>query len=158
METRLLYRGEIMTKIDNQQNTPGVGRSQSGGPSGDGKEGGNFGSFMDKVADGALNTVSTVAPAIPGGKLVKMAADGLKALKDQTPGALAGGGGPGGMGGESQNLEEMWEMQRQNQVYNMQYFKLQQAAQQQNRRFKALSNLMKVRHDTAKSAINNMRA
>ncbi len=148
-----------MTKIDNQQGTPGVGRSQSGGASSKGEEGGNFGSFMDKVADGALNTVSTVAPALPGGKLVKMAADGLKALKDQTPGGLAENAGPGGMsGGESQQLEDMWEMQRQNQVYNMQYFKLQQAAQQQNRRFKALSNLMKVRHDTAKSAINNMRA
>jgi hypothetical protein len=147
-----------MTKIDNQNGTSGVGRSQSGGSSGERQDGGGFGNFMDKVADGALNTVSTVAPAIPGGKLVKMAADGLKALKDQTPGALAGNSGPGGMSGESQNLEDMWEMQRQNQVYNMQYFKLQQAAQQQNRRFKALSNLMKVRHDTAKSAINNMRA
>lgn len=148
-----------MTKIDNQKSTPGVGRSQSGASSDEGQKSGSFGTFMDQVADGALNTVSTVAPAIPGGKLVKMAADGLKALKDQTPGGLAGNSGPGGIsGGESQQLDDMWEMQRQNQVYNMQYFKLQQAAQQQNRRFKALSNLMKVRHDTAKSAINNMRA
>jgi hypothetical protein len=148
-----------MTKIDNQQSTPGVGRSQSATSSDDGQQSGSFGTFMDRVADGALNTVSTVAPAIPGGKLVKMAADGLKALKDRTPAGLAGNSGPGGMSrGESQQLDDMWEMQRQNQVYNMQYFKLQQAAQQQNRRFKALSNLMKVRHDTAKSAINNMRA
>lgn len=138
-----------MTKINKSQNNPNVNRTGNDPQSG-GKEKKKFGKFMDKVANGALETVSTVAPAIPGGELVKMAADGLQNLKGETPNGLATGQG--------ENFDEMWEMQRQNQVYNMQYMKLQQSAQAQNRRFKALSNLMKVRHDTAKSAINNMRA
>jgi hypothetical protein len=144
-----------MTKIDETQSnrvgpTENRGdRQQKRGP-GEGKT--KFGKFMGKVADGALEAVSTVAPAIPGGQLVKMAADGLQKLRGKTPDGLMG------PGGESEKLQQMMEMQEQNQVYNMQYLKLQEQAQADNRRFKTISNLMKVRHDTAKSAINNMRA
>ena len=52
----------------------------------------------------------------------------------------------------------MWAMQEQNQMFNMQYFELQQQMQSDNRNFSTMSNLMKVRHDTAKAAINNMHA
>ena len=143
-----------MTKIDGTQTGrigPGPDKSKGNEASKEGK--GKFGQFMGKVADGALDAVSTVAPALPGGKLVKMAADGLQKLRDKTPSGLQSGAG-----GESEKLDEMMEMQEQNQVYNMQYLQLQQKAQADNRRFKTISNLMKVRHDTAKSAINNMRA
>lgn len=142
-----------MTKIDDFSGPSGVGsvNQQPGGGSNSGDGGGKFGNFMDDVADATLKTASTVAPALPGGELVKMAADGLQRLRGETPGALAGPGG-------SDRFDKMWEMQRQNQVYNMQYMQLQQAAQAKNRQYKTLSNLMKVRHDTAKSAINNMRA
>jgi hypothetical protein len=52
----------------------------------------------------------------------------------------------------------MWAMQQENQVFNMQYMQLQQSIQADNRNFSTMSNLLKVRHDTAKSAINNMHA
>ena len=139
-----------MTKIDKHDGSNNIGNRQHDSSSSTRREKTKFGKFMSDVADGALDTVSAVAPAIPGGRLVKMAADGLQGLREQTPGAL----GPGG----EDEMSEMWEMQRRNQAYNMQYLQLQQEAQEQNRRFKTLSNLMKVRHDTAKSAINNMRA
>lgn len=140
-----------MTKIDNDPSSPNVDASRPGtSQSTESSNNGTFGQFMEDVADGALEAVSTVAPALPGGELVSMAADGLQKLGDQAPDGLGAA--------EGEQLDEMWEMQQHNQVQNMQYLKLQQAAQQQNRRFKALSNLMKVRHDTAKSAINNMRA
>lgn len=141
-----------MTRIDDYPQTNRIGSSnpRSNSDAGNGEQGNKFGQFMDDVADASLKTASAVAPALPGGELVKMAADGLQELKGDTPGALSGT--------HSEKFEQMWEMQRQNQVYNMQYMQLQQAAQAQNRQFKTLSNLMKVRHDTAKSAINNMRA
>jgi len=39
----------------------------------------------------------------------------------------------------------------------MQYLMLQQKMQSDNRRFTLLSNIMKIKHDTAKNAINNVR-
>ncbi|RAL20564.1 hypothetical protein DL240_16130 [Lujinxingia litoralis] len=113
--------------------------------------GGRFKQMLSRVADGALAGVAAIAPVFPGGQLVAMAATGLRELKATSPGGLA----PGGQGDQ---IDRMFEMQRQNQVYNLQYLQLQTEMQADNRRFSTLSNLMKVRHDTAKAAINNMHA
>jgi hypothetical protein len=43
------------------------------------------------------------------------------------------------------------------QSFNLQYLQLQQDMQAQNRQFTLISNIMKVKHDTAKNAINNIR-
>jgi len=51
-------------------------------------------------------------------------------------------------------LQEMQEMDRS---FNLQYLDLQQNMQQENRQFTLVSNIMKTKHDTAKSAINNIR-
>ena len=52
---------------------------------------------------------------------------------------------------DQRHFEEM------NQSFNMQYLMLQQKMQSDNRRFTLLSNIMKIKHDTAKNAINNVR-
>ena len=105
----------------------------------------NFGSVMSKLTDGALDTVAAVGAVVPGGGLVSAAAQGIKALKN------------GGEGAEDDaQMEQMWEMQRQNQQFNLEYLQLQTELQADNRRFSTVSNLMKARHDTAKAAINNM--
>jgi len=49
------------------------------------------------------------------------------------------------------------EMAEMNQSFNLQYLQLQQKMQSDNRKFTAMSNIMKTKHDTAKSAINNVR-
>ncbi len=49
------------------------------------------------------------------------------------------------------------EMQEMSQSFNLQYLALQQTMQQENRQFALISNIMKTKHDTAKSAINNVR-
>ncbi|TFG31239.1 hypothetical protein EU527_12970 [Candidatus Thorarchaeota archaeon] len=41
--------------------------------------------------------------------------------------------------------------------FNLQYLQLQQDMQAQNRQFTMVSNIMKVKHDTANSVIRNMR-
>ena len=43
------------------------------------------------------------------------------------------------------------------QQFNLQYLQLQQNMQNENRKFSALSNVMKTKHDTAKSMIQNVR-
>lgn len=111
--------------------------------------GSSFGDFMGNVADGALAGVAAVAPFFPGGEFVKMAANGLRGMSDN---------GPAGLGGaKGEKLDQMWEMQEQNQMFNLQYMHLQQELQSDNRHFSTMSNLLKARHDTAKAAINNMR-
>lgn len=72
------------------------------------------------------------------------AADGLRALLGESGGS------------KDDQMDKMWAMQRESQMFNMQYLELQTAIQDDNRNFSTLSNLMKCRHDTAKAAINNM--
>lgn len=70
--------------------------------------------------------------------------------------AVAGGGqGTGDV--REENIDQMWEMQRESQAFNLEYLALQESMQSENRRFTTMSNLMKARHDTSKSAISNIR-
>lgn len=111
--------------------------------------GGGFGEVMGDIANGALAGLAAVAPALPGGELIKMAANGLRGVSSGAPAGLGGARG--------EKLDEMWAMQEDNQVFNLQYMHLQQSMQSENRHFSTMSNLLKARHDTAKAAINNMR-
>ena len=109
-----------------------------------------FGKVLSGVATVALKTTATVAPLVPGGVIVGKAAEGVQKLRENRPGGLEGG--------PQDEIDKMWAMQQENQVFNMQYMQLQQSIQADNRNFSTMSNLLKVRHDTAKSAINNMHA
>lgn len=108
----------------------------------------SFGATLKSAATGTLDTVATASSMVPGGGLIGAAAQGLK--------ALLGGGDSASMGGQQDQLDKMWAMQKESQMFNMQYLQLQTEIQNDNRAFSTMSNLMKVRHDTAKSAINNM--
>lgn len=70
--------------------------------------------------------------------------------------AISGGGGTAA-DARTESIDQAWEMQRESQTFNMEYLALQESMQSENRRFTTLSNLMKARHDTAKSAISNIR-
>jgi hypothetical protein len=48
-------------------------------------------------------------------------------------------------------------MQEMMASFNLQYLQLQEKMQQENRSFSTISNVMKTKHDTAKSSINNVR-
>lgn len=111
-------------------------------------KGSSFGDMVSTVADVALMATSAVAPMLPGGALIGMAADGLARVKN--------GSGLGDAKGDQ--LNKMWAMQEESQLFNMQYMELQQKVQEENRNFSSMSNILKARHDTAKSAINNMHA
>ena len=117
--------------------------------------GSSFADVLSGVADVALATTATVASVVPGGQLIGLAAGGIYGIKQAAGGNAQAGAQPGA---GRDDIDKMWEMQKDNQAYNMEYMQLQQQLQSDNRSFSTLSNLMKVRHDTAKSAINNMHA
>jgi hypothetical protein len=71
--------------------------------------------------------------------------------------ALSGASGAGGVDPRGEQIDEMWAMQQESQLFNLEYLALQDAMQSENRRFTTMSNLLKARHDTAKSAISNIR-
>jgi hypothetical protein len=47
-------------------------------------------------------------------------------------------------------------LQAESAAFNAQYLQLQEAMQRENREYTALSNVMKVKHDTARAAIGNI--
>jgi len=44
-----------------------------------------------------------------------------------------------------------------NMTFNLEYLAIQNKMQQESRQFSLLSNIMKVKHDTAKNAVSNVR-
>ena len=49
------------------------------------------------------------------------------------------------------------DLQEMNQQFNLQYLGLQEDMQAENRRYSALSNIMKTKHDTSKNCLNNLK-
>jgi hypothetical protein len=80
-------------------------------------------------------------------------------FKDEA--GAAGGGATGtatGGGSDAMELMRMQQaMQAESTQMNAMYLQMQQQMQRENREYTALTNIMKVRHDSAKSAINNVR-
>ena len=144
----------------------------------------DFGTQMrNGIAAGAGTVGSAVgvaAPFVPGGAVVSAAVSGAA-------GSLAGGGGMGGsgavatgpdgipfggpgmntpqgggaggaQGGSQQDLLDKTKgMQEMMASFNLQYLQLQEKMQAENRSFTTVSNVMKTKHDTAKSSISNVR-
>ena len=142
---------------------------------------------LSKSANTVMNAGNMAAPFIPGGAVLSAAITGLGSLKSaQSSGSAAPsstglsastgtavGGSTAAQGGSSTMdsvatmaaggnegaimMQATREMQEMNQQFNLQYLNLQQDMQQENRKFTAISNVMKTKHDTAKSMIQNVR-
>ena len=142
---------------------------------------------LSKSANTVMNAGNMAAPFIPGGAVLSAAITGLGSLKSaQSSGSAAPsstglsastgsavGGSTAAQGGSSTMdsvaslaaggsegaimMQATKEMQEMNQQFNLQYLNLQQDMQQENRKFTAISNVMKTKHDTAKSMIQNVR-
>lgn len=119
--------------------------------------------------------VSTAAPMVPGGAVVSAAVNG--AIGGSGGGTMGAQGGfasagdipfsgpglnsPTGQkptGNAQQDLmNQTKEMQEMMQSFNLQYLQLQEKMQSENRQFSTISNVMKTKHDTAKTSIANVR-
>jgi hypothetical protein len=116
----------------------------------------------------ALRTASQVAlrgvavgATVLGGPIVSAAVRGqglASAVGDSLPAAQASGLPLGGNTSENSTLTEVKAMQEQAQEFNLQLLSLQEEVQQENRKFSTVSNVLKAKHETAKSAIGNIRA
>jgi hypothetical protein len=121
--------------------------------------------------------VSTAAPMVPGGAVVSAAVNGALGGAGGgggTMGAQAGFAGAGDIpfngpglstntgskktGNSQQDLmNQTKDMQEMMQSFNLQYLQLQEKMQGENRSFSTISNVMKTKHDTAKTSISNVR-
>ena len=109
------------------------------------------------VARGVAATVQLAAPFIPGGAIlsgaVRSAAAGARLSGPARPDLAAS---LGGESEEAQLLDATRAMQQEARASNLQYLQLQESMQRESREFTALSNVLKVKHDSARSAIQNI--
>jgi hypothetical protein len=133
----------------------------------------------------AAAAVGVAAPMVPGGAVLAAAASGAAGSMGGgaygSGGGVAGAqnvgadglpiggsllntpqGGTGGAGGSAPGsqqdlLNQTKGMQEMAQSFNLQYLQLQEKMQSENRSFSTVSNVMKTKHDTAKSSISNVR-
>ncbi len=69
---------------------------------------------------------------------------------------VAGVSGSSGSSGSSE-IDAMRQLQQEGQTSSLQYLRLQQEMQASNRRFSLASSVLKAKHDTARSVLNNLR-
>ena len=101
------------------------------------------------LVDGVAVTASLAAPFVPGGAILAGALrEGARAAT--SPGRSTAAGGSGDV------VEATRALQQEAQSFNLQYLQLQENMQRESREFQALSNVMKVKHDSAQAAINNI--
>lgn len=85
---------------------------------------------------------------------LRAAGDGTFPLPRSTPG-FAAPPDPAGLG-DRDALAATRALQAESASLNAQYLQLQEALQRENREFTTLSNVMKVKHDTARATIGNI--
>lgn len=107
--------------------------------------------FRGVLHDGAnalLAGVESATSILPGGAIVSAAVHGATSgIGSSDQSGSPAGDAPGSLGDA---LGRQADTQ-------MQYIELQQRMQDENRRFTTLSNVLKARHETAKTAIGNIR-
>lgn len=120
------------------------------------EEGRSFGSALRTGAAVVLGGVE-VGATVLGGPIAGAAVRGVRIGVSGEAGAPAGPLSDG-TDREQSMLDQMRAMQEDSQSFNLQYLQLQEEIQQENRRFSTVSNVLKAKHETAKSAIANIRA
>jgi hypothetical protein len=132
----------------------------------------DFGTVLARTTNEAVkNGVGLVSSMVPGGPALSAAvssarttvssvASGVTSTVPSGGASAAGGAGAAGASGKGEQwdlLEAQKMMQAEGQAFNAAYLQLQNEMQRESREHNAVSNIMKVRHDSAKAAINNIR-
>ena len=128
----------------------------------------DFGTVLARTAQEVVRTgAGVVASLVPGAPAVSAAVASVGSVVSSAAssvrGASATSGGAGsvpgttGQGDQWDLLEAQKEMQADGMKMNLAYIQLQNEMQAESRSQNAISNIMKVRHDSAKAAINNIR-
>jgi hypothetical protein len=103
------------------------------------------------IGGSAMTSALTVGPEGPGG--VALSGGGTVGVGAATPGGLAVVGDGSSASPADGGLESSLA---QSQAMNLYYLQIQEEVNAQSRTFTALSNVLEVEHNTAKSAIGNI--
>jgi hypothetical protein len=130
----------------------------------------DFGTVLARTAQEVVKTgAGVMAAMVPGAPAVSAAVASVSSVvatsTSSVRGAPAMAGGTGsasgtlgtGQGDQWDLLAAQKEMQAEGAKMNLAYMNLQNEMQAESRAHNAISNIMKVRHDSAKAAINNIR-
>jgi hypothetical protein len=152
---------ENNNRIASLSMTPTVGRQTPNN---------EFGTVLARTAHEIVSTgAGLVGGVVPGVPVMSAAVSSVRSVVSSvavTPSSTVplpstgGTGSPGGTTGKG-DAWDMMEAQKlmaaEGQKFNMAYLALQNGMQRESREHNAVSNIMKVRHDSAKAAINNIR-
>jgi hypothetical protein len=120
----------------------------------------DFGQVIARTAQEVGRVGGDLVGGILGARPVFSAAStGIRAATSAL-GRTAGVPGEGAVpeqGGSWELLDAQNLLNQQNQQFSLAYLKLQDEMQRESREHTTVSNVMKVRHDSAKAAINNIR-
>lgn len=110
--------------------------------------------FRDSLDEGGevlLDGVESAASLVPGGPVATAAVRGARAAAGGAGGGVGSPEGPAAAGpGPDDPVASLRDE-------TMRYLELQQRVSAENRRYTALSNVMKSRHESAKAAIHNIK-
>jgi hypothetical protein len=124
-------------------------------------EPGRFGSALRTatagVANGVAATVELAAPYVPASTVLSAAVRSVARSASASAAAPAADAGAAAAGVTERDVVEATRtLQQEARTFNLQYLQLQENMQRESREFTAVSNVMKVKHDSAKAAINNI--
>ncbi len=126
----------------------------------------DFGTVFARTAQEVVKAGAGIAASMmPGAPMVSAAVASVSSVVSSTASSVQGasavsGGAVGGTAGKGEQwdlLAAQREMQAEGMKMNLAYMNLQNEMQAESRAHNAISNIMKVRHDSAKAAINNIR-
>lgn len=134
----------------------------------------DFGSRLKDGVQTTAHVAGTVASYLPGGAILSAAVSAGSSLVSTTASSTSGGGtgGAGGITGTTgstggtnasnvpvggQAYQDAMNLLVSQEQMNMRYLGMQQSLQNENVKYTALSNIMKVRHDTSKNTLSNVR-
>lgn len=132
-----------------------------------------FGAVFARTAQEVVKTgAGLVGGVIPGVPVMSAAVSSVRSVVSSvvpatssstsipgvgSTGSSGAAGGLSGQGDAWDMLEAQRVMAAEGQKFNMAYLQIQNEMQRESREHNAVSNIMKVRHDSAKAAINNIR-
>lgn len=106
---------------------------------------------------GAVSAVTSITGAHSTSSTGAAMTSGLTPLGTANGGNVSSGTTALEHGGSMDSLSRQEAMNHESQAFSAMYLQLQNQMQQESRQFNAISNIIKVRHDSAKAAINNIR-
>jgi hypothetical protein len=126
-----------------------------------------FGEVLRAGGQVLLAGVQAALGTLPGGETLCAAVREGVSTATRSPSTASGAGqrpaapgrapsGSGGAGSAGEGNGDLWAMTQQSQEFNLMYLQLQEELSRENRRFSALSNVLKSRHETAQSVIANI--